>query len=132
MSEVVGPLTFGKKEEQVFLGRDFSQSQDYSEGTATSIDGEVKRIVTDNYERAKKELEEHKKELVRIAEELLVREVLDGEQVRRIARGLPLDDPADDSTAGSTSPSGDVSSVDDDSVSIVPPVPSLDKAVPQE
>ena len=132
MSEVVGPLTFGKKEEQVFLGRDFSQSQDYSEGTAISIDGEVKRIVTDNYERAKKELEEHKKELVRIAEELLVREVLDGEQVRRIARGLPLDDPADDSTAGSTSPSGDVSSVDDDSVSIVPPVPSLDKAVPQE
>ena len=93
MSEVVGPLTFGKKEEQVFLGRDFSQSQDYSEGTAISIDGEVKRIVTDNYERAKKELEEHKKELVRIAEELLVREVLDGEQVIRIARGFPLDDP---------------------------------------
>ena len=132
MSEVIGPLTFGKKEEQVFLGRDISQSQDYSEGTATHIDEEVKRIVTDNYERAKKELEEHKKELVRIAEELLVREVLDGEQVKRIARGLPLDDPADDSSAGSTSPSDDVSAVDDDSVSVVPPVPSLDKAVPQE
>lgn len=132
MSEVIGPLTFGKKEEQVFLGRDISQSQDYSEGTATHIDEEVKRIVTDNYERAKKELEEHKKELVRIAEELLVREVLDGEQVKRIARGLPLDDPADDSPAGSTSPSDDVSAVDDDSVSVVPPVPSLDKAVPQE
>ena len=132
MSDVIGPLTFGKKEEQVFLGRDISQSQDYSEGTATHIDEEVKRIVTDNYERAKKELEEHKKELVRIAEELLVREVLDGEQVKRIARGLPLDDPADDSSAGSTSPSDDVSAVDDDSVSVVPPVPSLDKAVPQE
>ena len=133
MSDVIGPLTFGKKEEQVFLGRDISQSQDYSEGTATHIDEEVKRIVTDNYERAKKELEEHKKELVRIAEELLVREVLDGEQVKRIARGLPLDDHADDSTAGSTtSPSDDVSAVDDDSASVVPPVPSLDKAVPQE
>ena len=83
MSDEIGPLTFGKKEEQVFLGRDFAQSQDYSEGTAVRIDQEIKRIVTENYDRARKVLETHKDELVRIAEELLIREVLNGEQVKK-------------------------------------------------
>ncbi len=53
MSEAMGPLTFGKKEEQIFLGREIAQHQDYSEDTALQIDHEVKRFVTDNYERAK-------------------------------------------------------------------------------
>ena len=61
MSDAVGPLTFGKKEEQVFLGRDFAKSQDYSEGTAIRIDQEIKRIVTENYDRARRELQTHKK-----------------------------------------------------------------------
>ena len=52
MSDSMGPLTFGKKEEQIFLGREIAQHQDYSEDTALKIDAEVKRIVTDNYERA--------------------------------------------------------------------------------
>ena len=52
MSEAMGPLTFGKKEEQIFLGREIAQHQDYSEDTALKIDHEVKRFVTDNYERA--------------------------------------------------------------------------------
>ena len=52
MSEALGPLTFGKKEEQIFLGREIAQHQDYSEDTALKIDAEVKRIITDNYERA--------------------------------------------------------------------------------
>jgi len=132
MSDAVGPLTFGKKEEQVFLGRDFAQSQDYSEGTAIRIDQEIKRIVTDNYDRARQELKTHKDELVRIAEELLIREVLDGEQVKRIAKGLPLEDPLPDSTTGSSSPTGTASVATDEQSTIVPPVPSLDKAVPQE
>ena len=92
MSEAMGPLTFGKKEEQIFLGREIAQHQDYSEDTALQIDQEVKRFVTDNYERARKVLSEHKASLEKVAAELLVREVLDGEQVRRIVAGLPLEE----------------------------------------
>ena len=134
MSESIGPLTYGKKEEQVFLGRDFAQSQDYSEGTAICIDQEIKRIVTENYERARELLSSHKDELVRIAEELLIREVLDAEQVRRLAKGLSLEEPVSDPTPGSAPPTGTVSTSEDEAepASIVPPVPSFDKAVPQE
>ena len=92
MSEL-GPLTFGKKEEQIFLGREIAQQQDYSGNTAERIDQEVKRIVSENYDRATKLLTEHKAALVAIAEALLARESLDGEQVRRIVDGLPIDEP---------------------------------------
>ena len=133
MSESIGPLTYGKKEEQVFLGRDFAQSQDYSEGTAIRIDQEIKRIVTENYDRARNLLSTHKEELVCIAEELLIREVLDAEQVRRLAKGLRIEDPLPDPTPGSAPPTGSVSTSDEsEPASIVPPVPSFDKAVPQE
>jgi cell division protease FtsH len=93
MSEL-GPLTFGKKEEQIFLGREIAQQQDYSGSTAERIDQEVKRIVGENYDRATKLLSEHKAHLVAIADALLARESLDGEQVKRIVDGLPIDDPA--------------------------------------
>jgi cell division protease FtsH len=92
MSDVMGPLTFGKKEEQIFLGREIAQHQDYSEETAIRIDQEIKRIVTDNYERARRLLTDQKNTLVRIAEELLTREVLDGDQVKRITQGQPIDE----------------------------------------
>ena len=92
MSDAMGPLTFGKKEEQIFLGREIAQHQDYSEDTALRIDQEVKRFVTDNYTRAQKVLLEHKQKLLELAEALLARETLDAEQVRRIASGLPIDD----------------------------------------
>ena len=93
MSDAMGPLTFGKKEEQIFLGREIAQHQDYSEDTALRIDQEVKRFVTDNYERARELLHEHKRALLeQIADELLVREVLDADQVRRIVAGQPLDE----------------------------------------
>ena len=134
MSDAIGPLTFGKKEEQVFLGRDFAQTPDYSEGTAIRIDQEIKRIVTENYDRAQALLKEHKDELVRIAEELLVREVLDAEQVRRIAKGLPIGDPESEPASGSPSRTGAVPEVGEEPgpAAVVPPVPSFDKAVPQE
>ena len=93
MSDAMGPLTFGKKEEQIFLGREIAQHQDYSEDTALKIDQEVKRFVTDNYDRARTLLEEQKAVLVKMAEALLAREVLDADQVRRLAAGLPLDEP---------------------------------------
>ena len=134
MSEAIGPLTYGKKEEQVFLGRDFAQSQDYSEGTAIRIDQEIKRIVTDNYDRARDLLSSHKDELISLAEELLIREVLDADQVTRLAKGLRIEDPISDPAPGSPPPTGTVSTSDDDAepVTIVPTVPSFDKAVPQE
>lgn len=90
MSDVMGPLTFGKKEEQIFLGREIAQHQDYSEDTAQRIDQEVKRIVNDNYSRADKILVEQKQKLLEIADALLARETLDGEQVKRILGGEGL------------------------------------------
>jgi len=91
MSSSMGPLTFGKKEEQIFLGREISQHQDYSEDTALRIDQEVKRFVSGNYERAQAILTESKQQVLDLAEALLARETLDAAQVRRIADGLPLD-----------------------------------------
>ena len=56
MSEALGPLTYGKKEEQIFLGKEFNRHQDYSEATALKIDAEIKRIVTEQYDRAPRRL----------------------------------------------------------------------------
>jgi cell division protease FtsH len=92
MSDAMGPLTFGKKEEQIFLGREIAQHQDYSEDTALKIDAEVKRFVMEAYSRATDLLSTHKKALLDIADALLTREVLDAEQVRKLARGEALED----------------------------------------
>ncbi|HKS29265.1 MAG TPA: ATP-dependent zinc metalloprotease FtsH [Pyrinomonadaceae bacterium] len=91
MSEL-GPLTFGKKEEQIFLGREIAQHRDFSEDTAIKIDQEVKAIVSDQYNRAQQIIEENRDVMVRLSEALLERETLDGVQIRRIVAGLPLDD----------------------------------------
>jgi cell division protease FtsH len=91
MSSNMGPLTFGKKEEQIFLGREIAQHQDYSEDTALRIDKEVKRIVTDNYARAQELITAHKQQILDMADALLQREWLDGDQVRRIVAGQALD-----------------------------------------
>jgi cell division protease FtsH len=88
----MGPLTFGKKEEQIFLGREIAQHRDFSEDTAIKIDQEVKKIVTAQFERAKKIIEENRDVLVRLAEALLERESLDAVEIRRIVAGLPLDE----------------------------------------
>jgi cell division protease FtsH len=93
MSDAMGPLTFGKKEEQIFLGREIAQHQDYSEDTALKIDAEVKKFVMDSYSRATELLTTHKQQLLDIAEALLTREVLDADQVQRLARGEALEDP---------------------------------------
>jgi cell division protease FtsH len=91
MSESLGPLTYGKKEEQIFLGREFNRHQDYSEATALKIDAEIRRIVTEQYERAVKVLTEHKQALDRVAEALLEHEVLDGDQITALIQGRPLE-----------------------------------------
>ncbi len=89
MSEL-GPLTFGKKEEQIFLGREIAQHRDYSEATAIKIDEQVQLLVQRAYERSRRIIEEHSDALVRIAEALLEREVLDGEEVMQLIRGEQL------------------------------------------
>ncbi|HET9481526.1 MAG TPA: ATP-dependent zinc metalloprotease FtsH [Candidatus Polarisedimenticolia bacterium] len=91
MSSNMGPLTFGKKEEQIFLGKELAQHKDYSESTAIMIDREVKRIITEGYERAKQIVLNNKEPLQRIAEALLEREVLDAEEVARLVRGEELE-----------------------------------------
>ncbi|HEY8185474.1 MAG TPA: ATP-dependent zinc metalloprotease FtsH [Pyrinomonadaceae bacterium] len=105
MSEM-GPLTFGKKEEQIFLGREIAQHRDFSEETAIKIDEQVKKIVTAQYERAKKIIEENRDTMVRLAECLLERESLDGVEIRRIVAGLTLDDeqPVTDAGGGEDRP----------------------------
>ncbi len=125
MSEALGPLAFGKKEEQIFLGREIAQHQDYSEETAIRIDEEVKTLVMSNYERARRLLESHREILERMAQELLVREVIDAEQVRRIIAGEALDAQKVSSNA---QPADAADAKGDERPAIVP---SLNKPVPQ-
>ncbi len=86
----LGPLTFGKKEEQIFLGREIAQHRDYSEDTAIKIDGEVRSIVTTGYQRARNILETNREALERIARALLDREVLDANELKLLMEGKPL------------------------------------------
>ena len=81
MSEKLGPMTFGKKEEQIFLGRDFTQQQDFSESTAVEIDMEIRRIIQECYSRAREILTTNMDILHRMARELLEKEVLDGAEI---------------------------------------------------
>jgi len=101
MSDKLGPLSFGKKEEQIFLGREIAQHRDYSEHTAVEIDAEVKKIVMDNYIRAKTLLADKIETLHRLAKALLEKEVLDSAEIDRIIRGetSPLE-PQKEAAAG--------------------------------
>jgi len=90
MSEKLGPLTFGKKEEMIFLGREIAQHRDYSEDTAVKIDDEVTSIVTENYARVKQLLTDNISALHRLAEMLLERESLDTDDIDKIVNGEPL------------------------------------------
>jgi len=90
MSEKLGPMTFGKKEEEIFLGRDFGQKTDYSKNTAIEIDAEIKRIIQESYYRAKDLLTTHIRLLHEVAEKLLEKEVLDGSELDAIVRAFSL------------------------------------------
>jgi len=87
MSEKLGPLTFGKKEEEIFLGREFSRHRDYSEDTARAIDDEIRTIVTHGYEKAKEIINANMAVLHKLANSLLEKEVLDGNQIEAIIKG---------------------------------------------
>ena len=87
MSEKLGPLSFGKKEEQIFLGREFTQHRDYSEDTARLIDDEIRRVVTQSYEKAREIIQRNMAALHRLANTLLEKEALDGNQIDQIIKG---------------------------------------------
>jgi len=91
MSETLGPLTFGKKEEMVFLGREIATHKDYSEHTAEKIDAEVRAIVEGAYTQALELLRANLDKLTLLANALLEREVLDGDQMNRLLRGETLE-----------------------------------------
>ena len=86
----LGPLTFGRQEEQIFLAREISQHRDYSEETAQSIDEQVRNFIMEGYERAKSILSKNKDALSRIAEALLERETLDAIDIQALIDGQPL------------------------------------------
>jgi cell division protease FtsH len=90
MSEKVGPLNFGAGQHEIFLGRDFTQQREISEETARLIDNEIREIIMRNYQRAKDIIEAKKDLLVAIAEALLERETLDGNDVKTIMDGGSL------------------------------------------
>ncbi len=89
MSEL-GPLTFGKKEEQIFLGREIAQHRDYSEDTAIKIDQEVRKLINNGYAAAKQIIAENRDILERIAKALIEREVLDASEIKLLVEGKDL------------------------------------------
>jgi len=99
MSEM-GPLSFGKTEEHIFLGREIAQHRDYSEATAIKIDEQVRKLVETAYQRAQDIIEENSEALVRIAETLLEREVLEGSEVKQLIEGVALAQPDSRSKGG--------------------------------
>jgi cell division protease FtsH len=84
MSEKLGPLTFGKREEMVFLGKEISQHKDYSEKTAQEIDDEIKSIVRDCHEKSREIIEENIEKLHSLAKVLLEKEVLTGDEIDKV------------------------------------------------
>ena len=123
----LGPLTFGKKEEQIFLGREIAQHRDYSEDTAIKIDQAVKKIVSDQYTRAEKIISDNRDAMVRLAEALLEHETLDGVQIRRVVAGLPIEiEPDRNDGGGSSEPEGSKGSPF--SSPIIPPLAANDPA----
>jgi len=88
----LGPLSYGKKQEEIFLGREISQHRDYSEATAIQIDREVRKIVDGQMERTMKLLEENRQKLVNLAEALLTHEVLETDEIMKAIEGELLSD----------------------------------------
>jgi cell division protease FtsH len=101
----LGPLTFGKKEEQIFLGREIAQHRDFSEETARQIDLEVRRLIDDAYQSAHSIIDAHQDAMHRLAAALLERETIDAEEVRLLIEGKQL--PPMRSSLASPSDGGD-------------------------
>jgi len=134
MSKQLGPLTFGGKNEEVFLGRDFVQHKDYSDDTALLIDGAIKKIVDVSYAKATDILTEHTSVLHAVAEALLTRETLDGNEIATLAEGKELPEVK---LATDDLPPGDgalhvAADTEDETPSESTTLPSLDEGHPAE
>jgi cell division protease FtsH len=90
MSEKLGPLAYGAKEQEIFLGREITKHKDFSEQTAQEIDSELKKVIMTAMSRAEKILSENIDVLHRLSQELLEREILDNEEIEKIMRGEEL------------------------------------------
>jgi cell division protease FtsH len=90
MSDKLGPLSYGAKEEEIFLGREIQKHRDYSEKTAIEIDEEISKIVKNGVERAEKILKDNMDILHKLSKELLEREILDGHEIDTIIKGEEL------------------------------------------
>ncbi len=119
MSDKLGMVQYGDSPEYVFLGRDMMRSKDYSEQTAEAIDAEVKRIITENYERARALILEHRDKLELIARALLEYETLDGQQVKEIVHTGKLTPPTPPPATGPAT-----------GAQAATPVPEVPKPVP--
>lgn len=106
MSEELGPLTYGKKEEQIFLGKEFATHKDYSEETAEKIDREITRIVRENFGRARNLLSGNIDILHKVAAELLSKEVLNADEIDRIVESMRSGDSAPEEGLPGDSPAG--------------------------
>ena len=127
----LGPLTFGRQEEQIFLGREISQHRDYSEDTAESIDEQVRNFVMQGYDRAKTILTENKAALKRIAEALLERESLDASDIQMLIDGQPLKEKVVPETPSKKEETKDESAPDSgDKEKVVPPIPPHENPSP--
>jgi cell division protease FtsH len=116
MSEAMGPLAYGKEEEQVFLGKEFGHQKDYSDSTADKIDSEVRRIIEEGLARAHSVIDDEGDALEKLAQALLERETLGAEEVK-ILLGFPTDAPDDDDDTGSSGEDGGPDGADDEDAS---------------
>jgi cell division protease FtsH len=128
MTEKFGPITFGKSQEHVFLGRDFGHDKDYSEAVAGEIDTEVRKIITENYQRAKDILTKHKTKLIKISNILIEKETLDSEEIDNLMAEIVEEKDIDISKLTAVGP---VRHVVEDTVSattVAAPVISIEKS----
>jgi cell division protease FtsH len=122
MSERLGPRTFGRKEEMIFLGREISESRNYSEKVAEEIDEEVRQIIDKAYHSAKKVITEHKDKLDAIVKALLEEETIEGENLTAILTGKA---PPPKPSADSGTPSDTSEPVQEPQKPVAPPKPGL-------
>ncbi|MBD3161729.1 MAG: ATP-dependent zinc metalloprotease FtsH [Candidatus Eisenbacteria bacterium] len=106
MSERLGPLQFGKKQDLIFLGREIQEQKDYSERTAEAIDDEVHKLVQGSYDRARRLLTDNIDSLHALAAALLEQEILDRMEIERVLKGGSLREPPDDGTEGGAEAEG--------------------------
>ncbi len=124
MSEKLGPLTYGQKEEQIFLGKEMSRHKDYSEQTAIQIDVEIFSIVQQAYDNAKKLIEDNSEMMTIVAEALLERETLNAKEIDALLRGEtlpPLDNKPLDKEDTDATPPLEIGPLDDGKVVVARP-----------